>query len=177
MIMEEASCPQRSYDYAYANPAQVINSLILILFYSYIYLVIYVFSLTFTVFSRVNWRWIHDDGIRSLLPRGKLRFRLHKPRTNNKFFLKIWSCSFHLSLCLFIYLFSLLSKVLFRGNWHSEILLLLEEYILPLNHSDWAFFGLLGKRPQRHAPFHFKTLKILVSWPQSSWGHFFLNYR
>ena len=116
--MEEASCPQRSYDYAYANPAQVINSLILILFYSYIYLVIYLFSLTFTVFSRVNWRWIHDDGIRSLLPRGKLRFRLRKPRTNNKFFLKIWSCSFHLSLCLFIYLFSLLSKVLFRGNWH-----------------------------------------------------------
>ena len=41
--MEEASCPQRSYDYAYANPAQVINSLILILFYSYIYLVIYLF--------------------------------------------------------------------------------------------------------------------------------------
>ena len=103
--MEEASCPQRSSDYAYANPVQVTNSLILILFYSYIYLVIYLFSLTFIVFSRVNWRWIHDDGIRSLLPRGKLRFRLRKPRTNNKFFLKIWSCSFHLSLCLFIYLF------------------------------------------------------------------------
>ena len=31
--MEEASCPERSYDYAYANPVQVTNSLILILFF------------------------------------------------------------------------------------------------------------------------------------------------
>ena len=47
--MEEASYPERSYDYAYANPVQVANSLISILFYSYIYLLIYLF-----IFSNVQ---------------------------------------------------------------------------------------------------------------------------
>ena len=50
--MEEASYPERSYDYAYANPVQATNSLISILFYSYIYLLIYLFSLTFSLFQR-----------------------------------------------------------------------------------------------------------------------------
>ena len=39
--MEEASCPERSSDFAYANPVQVTNCLILILFYSFISLLIY----------------------------------------------------------------------------------------------------------------------------------------
>ena len=49
MIMEEASSPERSSDYAYANHVQVTDCLILILFDSFISLLIYLFSLLSTV--------------------------------------------------------------------------------------------------------------------------------
>ena len=49
MMMKDPSCSERTYDYAYANPVQVTNSLILILFYSFIYLLIYLF-----IFSNVH---------------------------------------------------------------------------------------------------------------------------
>ena len=113
--MKEPSCPERTYDYAYANPVQVTNSLILILFYSFIYLLIYFFFLPFTVFSRGNWRWIHDDEI-TLLPRElviTLTQTLHKWQI--LFEILILFCSFN---SLLIYLFSLPSTVLFCGNWY-----------------------------------------------------------
>ena len=49
MIMEDASSPERSSDYAYANHVQVTDCLILILFDSFISLLIYLFSLLSTV--------------------------------------------------------------------------------------------------------------------------------
>ena len=45
--MEEVSSPERSSDYAYANPVQVTNCFIFILFYSFISLLIYLFIYLF----------------------------------------------------------------------------------------------------------------------------------
>ena len=50
-MMEGASCSERTYDYAYANHVQVTDCLILILFDSFISLLIYLFSL-YTIHSR-----------------------------------------------------------------------------------------------------------------------------
>ena len=47
--MEEASSPERSSDYAYANHVQVRDCLILILLDSFISLLIHLFSLLSTV--------------------------------------------------------------------------------------------------------------------------------
>ena len=57
--MEEASSPERSSDYAYANHVQVTDCLILILFDSFISLLVYLFSL-YTIHSPFLWKLTLD---------------------------------------------------------------------------------------------------------------------
>ena len=67
----------------------------------YLFAYLFLFSTVHSLFPRKltldTWWWNNP------LARENLWLRSRKPCTNNKFFLKFWPCSVHLTLCLIIY--------------------------------------------------------------------------